>query len=72
MHAETIAEEHIVIRVMHFEHYYSLFLEDASILSVPYRYDEGPRMGEHLSVIRNQQYGYIMNIKFADRIICFC
>ncbi|MFW7378676.1 MAG: hypothetical protein ACOH5I_07715 [Oligoflexus sp.] len=72
MGAKTIAENHIVIRVMHFDHYYSLFLEDATILSIPYRYDQKPRMGESLSVTRHQKYGYIMNIKFADREIHFC
>lgn len=72
MSCTTISEDHIVIRVMHFDHYYSLFLEDASILSVPYKYDQKPRMGERLKVTRNQEYGYIMNIKFADREIRFC
>jgi hypothetical protein len=72
MNEPTISEDHIVIRVLRYDQHYCLFLEDSSILPVPYKFDREPCLGEHLSITRNQEYGYVMNIRFANREISLC
>lgn len=69
--SEPVTEEHIVVRVLRYDHYYSLFLEDASIVSIPYQYDTSPKMGESLTIVKHPEYGFIMSIRFSDREIVF-
>ena len=70
-YAPVVAEDHVVVRILQYEHHYSLFLDDASIIAIPYKFGPAPELGERLSVLRNQEYGFVTSIRMAGRNIDF-
>ena len=63
MECACTAENHIVVRILRYEDYYSLFFDDMTILSIPYKLLDEPELGERMLIPRSQEYGFVMNIK---------
>ncbi len=62
MSCPAISETHTVIRILHYEGYYSLLFEDASILAIPYSFLQEPCLGEKVVILRSHEYGFIIKI----------
>ncbi|SMF81254.1 hypothetical protein [Pseudobacteriovorax antillogorgiicola] len=67
MECAAISEDHVVVRILRYDDYYSLFFEDMTILSIPYKLLDEPALGERLSILRSQEYGFVMTIRSEQR-----